>query len=331
MKIPVSEITDKMTAVLKAKGYVDDDIPFIVNMYLGGELRGHTSHGLASFPGFANDDFSDCAKPEVVKETHSVFLLDAKSRSGNVVGRWAADEAVKRARAEVAGISIIKNMDSWLRPGAIAEYIADQGLVALVVNSGGGASIAPPGGYDAVVGTNPIAYGIPTDEGSLVVDMATAKRAWGQVRLANKYGTKLPQDSFYDKSGNVTLDPKEAWSVMPFGDYKGFSLALFIEMMCGAFIGMPMMIDSKNTGSQYGARLLDRGGIIVAFDPAQIGSLEDLKAANSDLIRRIKATHARGGETIRIPGEEATRLHALRIQDGSLEIPDELWAEIKEL
>jgi len=331
MKIPIADITDKMTAVLQAKGYAADDIPFIINMYLGGELRGHTSHGLASFAGFANDDFSDRAEPEVLKQTHSVFMVDAKARSGNVIGKRAADEAVKRAKEEIAGISIIKNMDSWLRPGAIAEYIADQGLVALVINSGGGASVAPPGGFDAVVGTNPIAYGVPTHEGSLVVDMATAKRAWGQVRLANKYGTELPPDSFYDKTGKVTLDPKEAWSVMPFGDYKGFSLALFIEMMCGAFVGMPMMITDSNTGSQFGVRMLDRGGIIVAFDPAQIGSLDDFKAANSDLIRRIKATHARDGESIRIPGEEATRVRAENINQGSLEIPDELWQEINGL
>ena len=78
-------------------------------------------------------------------------------------------------------------MDSWLRPGAIAEYIADQGYLAVVTNSGGGTAVAPPGGFDPVLGTNPIAYGIPTTDGSLVVDMATAKLAW--AALASQIST----------------------------------------------------------------------------------------------------------------------------------------------
>ncbi len=221
MQVPISEITNKMKSILKAKGYDDADIPFIINMYLGGELRGHTSHGLASFPGFAKENFSALEKPEVIKETHSLFMMDAKSNPGNVVGRHAADEAIKRAKQEGVGVSIIKSMNNWLRPGAIAEYVAEKDLVAIVVNNGRGAAVAPPGGYDPVTDTNPIAYGIPTDDGALVVDMATSKRAWGQVRVANKYGTDLPADTFYDNQGNVTVDPERAWSVMSFGDPGG--------------------------------------------------------------------------------------------------------------
>jgi len=239
MNVSISDLKAKMTSVLQTKGYADADIPFLIDMYLGGELRGHTSHGLASFVGFAKEEKPELPKPEVIKATAACFYIDAKSNSGTLVGKRAADEAITRARQEITGTAIIKNMDSWLRPGAIAEYIADQGFVALVMNSGGGAAVAPPGGYEAVTGTNPIAYGIPTNDGPLVVDMATSKRAWGQVRLANKYGTDLPADTFYDSEGNVTLDPKKANSVMPFGDYKGFSLALLVELCavrCSAWI-----------------------------------------------------------------------------------------------
>src|SRR6266702_844669 len=187
MQISITAIKTKMHDVLAAKGYDETDIPFLIDMYLGGELRGHTSHGLASFPGFVSEALS-LDKPEVIKETHAFFMIDAKSNPGAIVGRRAADEAIARAKTEIAGFSMIKNMDSWLRPGAIAQYIADQGYVAIVINDGGGTSIAPPGGFDPTLGTNPIAYSIPTEDAALVVDMATAKRAWGQVRLANKYG-----------------------------------------------------------------------------------------------------------------------------------------------
>lgn len=330
MRVTIADITDKMTEVLKAKGHAAEDIDFLINMYLGGELRGHTSHGLASFAGFVNADFSNLEKPEVVKETHSFFMIDAKSQSGNVVGRRAADEAIKRAKQEGVGVSIIKNMDRWLRPGAIAEYVADQDLVAVVVSSNG-AKVAPPGGYDPVIGTNPLAYGIPTDDGALVVDMATSKQAWGQVRLANKYGTDLPADTFYDSQGNVTIDPGQVWSVMPFGDYKGFSLALLIEVLCGSLAGMPMMMDDISTAKAFGAKMPEVGGMIIVIDPAQTVGLAEFKKSNSELVEKIKATRARQGEEIRIPGEKAGREHAAKLKAGSIDIPEELWQEIRRL
>ncbi len=331
MRVAIADITEKMTNVLESKGFVKSDIPFMIEMYLGGELRGHTSHGLASFPGFIKEDFSKLPEPEVIKETASFFLVDAKGRSGNEIGKRAADEAIKRAKKEVVGTAMIKNMDSWLRPGAIAKYIAGQGFLAIIVNSGGGASIAPPGGFDSVLGTNPIAYGIPTDDGPLVVDMATAKRAWGQVRLANKYGTDLPADSFYDDEGNVTIDSKKAWSVMPAGEYKGFSLALLIEIMCGSLLGMPMMINTQNAGSTYGTNLLERGGFIFAIDPEQTVGLEKFKRANSELISKIKGTRARKGEQIRIPGEDGSARHSSQLADGYMEVAREVWDEIRNL
>ena len=332
MKIAIKDLSEKMRKVLKAKGFKEDDIDFLVEMYLGGELRGHTSHGLASFPGFVKDDWSNLDEPEIIKETSSTFMIDAKSNPGAIVGKRAADEAIKRAKNEMVGTAIIKNMDSWLRPGAIAQYIADQGFLAVVVNDGGGTSIAPPGGYDSVLATNPVAYGIPTANEALVVDMATSKRAWGQVRLANKYGTDLPADTFYNDKGEVTLDPKQAYSVMPFGGYKGFALAMLIEIMCGSMVGMDnMMFETNAAGSNFGVKLQDRGGFILVIDPSQTAGGYDFKSANSELIDKIKATNTLPGETIRIPGEEAGKLQKERQEAGQIEIPDELWEEISSL
>ncbi len=319
-----------MVSVLKGKGYADADIPFLIDMYLGGEIRGHKSHGLASFPGFAKEDNAGLPDTEVLKATDAFFYIDAKSNLGTIVGKRAADEAIVRAKKQVIGMAAIRNMDSWLRPGAIAQYIAEQDFVAIVMNSGGGAAVAPPGGFDPVTGTNPIAYGIPMDGVPLVVDMATSKRAWGEVRLANKYGTDLPEDTFYDEDGNVTLDPGKAWSVMSFGDYKGFSLALLVEIMCSSLVGMDMMVESTG-GNKFGQKMPDRGALILVIDPSQTTVLEDFKKAISGYIEKIKATRSLKGEQIRIPGDSAGAKQADSLKTDSVEIPGELWDEIKRL
>jgi L-2-hydroxycarboxylate dehydrogenase (NAD+) len=319
-----------MSEVLTDKGYLKDDIPFLINMYLGGELRGHTSHGLASFVSFAQGEVEKHDEPIVIKDGHALYALDAKGASGNVIGRRMADEAIKRAKAEGVGTVMIRDMDSWLRPGAIAEYIAERGYMAMVVNSGGGTSVAPPGGFDATLGTNPIAYGIPTDDEPLVVDMATAKHAWGQVRLANKYGTPLPPDAFYDDKGEITRDGAGAYSVKAFGEYKGYALALMIEMLTGSLLGVPMMIESTS-GSTFAGKLPRRGAVIIAFDPAVMVEPEVFKRENSELLAKIKKSQALDGEEIRIPGVHAGELKALRIANDEIELPDELWRGISEL
>lgn len=331
MKVKVSEVREKMKNILFAKGYNADDVPFLVEMYLGGELRGHTSHGLASFPSFAKASYSPSTEAKAIKETDSCFFIDAKSNIGAVVGKRAADEAIRRAKKSIVGSAIVKNMDSWLRPGGVAEYIANQGFVALVFNNGGEAAVAPPGGYDPVTGTNPIAYGIPLSSGTLVVDMATSKRAKGQIRLANKYGTALPPDSFYDNQGNITIDPKEAYSILPFGEYKGFALALFVEMLCGSLVGMPTMIEADPSNTSFGGKTPERGAVILVIDPEQTVGLEKFKQANEELIERIKSTRNRKNEQIRIPGEKAAAEMAAKQKNDLLEIPDELWAEIQSL
>jgi L-2-hydroxycarboxylate dehydrogenase (NAD+) len=331
MKVKVSDVREKMKNVLAAKGYDEDDIPFLVDMYLGGELRGHTSHGLASFPAFAKMTPLPASEPRVIKETGVFFYIDAQSNHGAIVGKRAADEAIARAKKEVIGCAMVKNMESWLRPGGIAEYIADQGFVALVSNSGGEAAVAPPGGYDPVTGTNPIAYGIPTTSGPLVVDMATSKRAKGQIRLANKYGTSLPPDSFYDAQGNITIDPSEAYSLLSFGEYKGFALAMFLEILCGSLVGMPMMIQADPSNNAFGGKTPERGGFILVIDPEQTVGLEKFKQTNEQFITNIKTSRTLQNEEIRIPGEKASNEFSNKQDRDQLEIPDELWSEIQAL
>lgn len=330
MQVPISELKAKMTDILSKRGYAKDDTPFIIDMYLGGEVIGHTTHGLASFPGFVNQDFSGLPEPEVIKDTRALFMIDAKSNSGNIVGRRAADEAIKRAKSEGVGVAIIKNMDVLLRPGGVAQYIAEQGFMGIVMESGGAANIAPPGGYDPVIGTNPIAYGIPMEGAPLVVDMAMSKRAWGNVRLAKKYGKDLPEDTFYNDKGEVTLNPEDAHSVMAAGEHKGFALALLIEILCGSALGMDMMVSSKAQNT-FGNKLPERGAYILVTDPSQTSGAGTFVQENTALIKNIKATRAVPGQAIRIPGDSAKSRQATAEAEDSLELPDELWEEIKGL
>jgi L-2-hydroxycarboxylate dehydrogenase (NAD+) len=329
MQVTIVALKSIMHDVLAAKSYNDEEITFIIDMYLGGELRGHVSHGLAKFPGFAKKEKLD-AKQEIIKSTPACYYVDAKSGSGILIGKQAADEAITRARQQITGTALIRNMGSWLRPGGIAYYIADKGFVAIVFNSGGIATVAPPGGYDPVAGTNPLAYGIPTSEGALVVDMATSKRAWGEVLLANTYGTDLPADTYFDRDGNETRDPKYAKSAKPFGEYKGFSIVLLIEILCGALVGMEMPVQ-HDLDRSFGQTLPARGAFILVIDPEQTIGRDAFTQATSAYIDLIRNSNPLPGQQVRIPGDTAGQNQAKHLAEGTIDIADDLWDQLQTL
>lgn len=327
MQVTIDALKSIMHDLLTAKGYDDEETKFITNMYLGGELRGHVSHGLAKFPGFAKKEKS-VVKLDIIKSTPACYYVDAKFGSGILIGKLAADEAIDRAKQQVIGTALIKNMDSWLRPGGIAQYIADQGFIAIVINSGGIATVAPPGGYDPVAGTNPLAYGIPTSEGALVVDMATSKRAWGEVLLANTYGTDLPADTYFDHDGNETRDPKQAKSAKPFGEYKGFSIVLLIEIICGALVGMDMAVQ-HDLDRSFGQTLPARGAFILVIDPEQTIGLRAFTQVTSAYINLIRNSNPLPDQLVRIPGDAAGLKQTKHLAEGVIDIPDELWGQLQ--
>lgn len=329
MLIEISEIQKTMSKILTKQGYSTRDVELIIDVYLGGEIRGQQTHGLAPFPAFAKQDFSQCPEPEVILHTHSVFYINANGNPGITIARRAADAAIEIAQTEGVGTAIIKNMHDWSRPGAIANYVANNKCVGVVTNIASGKAVAPPGGYDPTLGTNPIAFAIPTIDKPLEIEMATAKRAWGNIRIANKFGTDLPEDTFLTNTGESATKPGEAHSVKAFGEHKGFAISMLISLLNGPMLGDSMMIEADAT--DFSKPWPPNSGMITVYNPELFGGYEAFVEEVSNGMAEIKATHPLPNQEIRIPGEGAGELSNTVMNVGSIEVPPELWDEIRSL
>ena len=173
------------------------------------------------------------------------------------------------------------------------------------------------GGSTPVIGTNPISIVIPTDKNPIIADMATSKRAWGEVREAKRGVKELPAESFYDKNGNFATDPNEVCAAASMGGYKGFAIGLLIEIMSGSFVDMTMSDNSKKT----------RGATILVMDPNFTVGAGKFMTANANLVDKIHGS----GENASIPGDRSTKTREQNLQNGYLEIDDELWHEIVDI
>jgi len=326
MKRSISEIKQRLLAALAKRGVSHEDSEMIADEYLTGEMMGRKTHGLNSFPSLLNVINGPLKSPEITRETHSLIVVEANGIPGAVVGKWAVEKLVKKAETEGVAVGLIKNMITWLRPGTIAKYVSSFDMIGMVMNNGGSPMTAPPGGFDPVIGTNPIAIGIPTSADPIIADMATAKKAWGEVRIAKKEGAALPEETFFDASGNFATNPDDAYSVAAMGDYKGFALGLLIEILTSSFMDRPFGLASVKKDE----RTMTRGGVIIILNPALTSKIANFKQENSDLVSKIKQSKKLAGvDEIFLPGEKSTGLYNENLKLGELEVSDDLWEQIQ--
>jgi len=323
MKVKIDKLRDLLISILVHYKISKSEAEIIADEHLEGELQGKRSHGLMAFPSLIKKLPFKSGKVVIKKKTSSFIFVDANKNFGAVVGKQFADQAISMAKKQGVAMVSIRNMITWLRPATIAQQIAKQKMIGLVVNSGGNSMIAPPGGFTPVIGTNPIGIGIPSDGNDIVIDMATSKRAWGEVRKAISDKTNLPADTYFDSKGNFTLDPLKAISVIASGDYKGFSLALLIEILTGSFIDMPM---SQDKVKKMDYRTLPRGGVILVFNPRFSTSLNKFKKENKKLAEKIRHSKKRkGSRVILVPGDRAMSKKNSYIRSGNIDVQENLW------
>ncbi|MBI4999864.1 Ldh family oxidoreductase [Candidatus Gottesmanbacteria bacterium] len=280
-----------------------------------------------AFPALVeNVNFLKKEPPQVVKETPSLIYVDGRGNIGSLVVDFALKNLLEKIKTSGVVMVALFNSTPVLRSGSIAKNLAERGFLTLIFENGGKEMTAPPGGIDPILATNPIGIGIPTAKDPIVIDMATSKRAWGEVRLAKRFRHKLPPETYLDKNGNFTLDPDKAYSVVPMADYKGFALALAIEIMTGSLVNSLMGVRKNIPGTYQAAR---RGLIIIVVDPSCFTNINKFRKENSKLIRMVKQSRKmKGTERILIPGERARNNLKKNLKEGYLEIEETLYQKL---
>jgi LDH2 family malate/lactate/ureidoglycolate dehydrogenase len=258
-------------------------------------------------------DAPDFQKPrgpvQIIRESSVSALMDGGHNTGMLAVHYATEEAIKRATQH--GVAIICLSNSWMsgRSAYYCEAIARAGLIGIHTVSAP-AMVAPFGGAKAALGTNPIAFGFPSDDDPLVIDMGTSAFMGTDLQFRERLDASIPEGVAVDPDGQPTTNAAAArlGALLPFGGpdggYKGFGLALAMDAL-GAL-----------TAGVRGADEIS-GYLIIAFKPDLFLPLADYRKELSDRIATIKATPLLDGfNEIRIPGERAYRLRREMRRDG---------------
>lgn len=317
MKIALDDLRQKMVTTL-TKNLSKVDAEAVAEVLLWADMSGIRPMGIAKMIGSEPvQDQKSTAPLEVVRNTKLSQLIKAHGAPAPLVSRQATDIAIQKAKDH--GFGMVGVSGTFTSSCALSYYvdrIAKQNLIGIVMSRAGG-SVAPFGSADPLFGTNPMAYGFPTDDGPLLFDMTTSPMTWTGLVLAKARGERLPEGMAIDKNGNPTTDPAEALTgaMFPFDHgYKGSGLSMIVEIMAGPLVASAYC-DYQTTQ--------DYGNIFIAIDPELLVDIADFKAEMSDMAKKIKASRKQKGvEEIRLPGERSRKAREEAQKTGMVDVEE---------
>jgi uncharacterized oxidoreductase len=332
--IRLDPLRNAMREVVRGFGSDPREVDLVADALIEANLRGHDSHGIGMLPRYADafreGELKVNGHVTVRIDTGTLLGLDGGAAFGQVVGREAMTLGIERARQHGSCIVALGNAHHLGRIGEWAEMAVAAGLVSMhFVNVISRPIVAPWGGRDARLGTNPFAVGIPVEGGEpFVLDLATSVIAQGKTRVAHNKGVPLPPGQMLDDHGRATTDPAYGvvpplGALLPFGEHKGFGLSLACELLGGALAaGMSVQ------GAADGKRRVLNGMLAVVIDPAAIADAARFQEQMKATIEWVKASPPREGvERVLTAGEPERAAREARTANG-IPVDDATWNEI---
>ena len=258
IRIVGSNLVDWAVGVFRAAGCDVEEARTIAASLTRSNLTGHDSHGIGMLPMYIRHihagEVRTGQSPQVVIDTGAMLTLDAHRGFGAVAGRYAMTIAIERARLHGCAVVGTHNAHHLGRIGQWAEQCADADLASLhFVNVLSPPRVAPWGGMDARLVTNPVCLGIPDGPTPIVLDYATSAIAIGKARVAYEKGEQVPKDVLIDSAGRPTTDPRALFvepigALLPFAQHKGFAMAVMCELLGGMLSGGQVQCDAHRSG-----------------------------------------------------------------------------------
>jgi LDH2 family malate/lactate/ureidoglycolate dehydrogenase len=323
-------------ALLVAAGAPPPEAEIVMRHSVDANLAGHDSHGIIQIPTYIDriqvGHIVPGAPWTIVQESSTTTVIDGHWGFGYTVTERAMQMTIEKAdRANVAAATVFRQGHI----GRLASYTlmaAEANMIGLITADSGRSAkqVAPFGGREARIGTNPLSIAIPSDlDGPLFLDMATSAVAAGKISLAVSRGESIPLGWIVDRDGKATTDPNQlrhGGALLPLGGkegYKGSGLAAIVEILCGLLTGLGFGIEPSGRHND--------GCFIAVFKVEAFRPLAQFKREVADFARYLKATApAEGSPGVLYPGEIEHLREQERRQTG-VDVEDATWQKLRSL
>lgn len=338
MLIKAPDLLSYVAQIFVAGGCSAAEADIVAGHLVEANLTGHDSHGIAMIPQYVKSLRGGEVKPgtigKLVRRDGPILVYDGERGWGQVVAKAATEIAVDAARSSGVAILALRNSHHIGRIGAYGEMCAAAGLVSVhFVNAiGHWPRVAPFGGRDARLPTNPFCVAVPAtaSKPQMILDMATSRIAMGKVRVARNAGKPVAEGHLLDAAGDPTTNPavmfdEKPGALLPFGEHKGYGLALACEILAGAFTGGGTIQPANKRG---GAPLNNMMTFVI--DPALTTDMDWARREIDLLVDYVTDSPPQSSDNpVLIPGDPERATKAERLRDG-LPVDDGTWSQVIE-
>lgn len=304
-----AQLEEFSTKVFLALGIPEEDAKVTAHILAQADLRGIDSHGVARLPIYAKrlklGLINKRPNIKVLHEKAGGAIVDGDNGLGQVVAHKAMRLCLKKAKENGVAAVGVRNSNHFGIGAYYAMMALDEDMIGIMATNTS-PLMAPFGGKEPLLGTNPIAMAVPAGkEFPIVLDMATSLVPRGKIEIFARKGKKLPLGWAIDTDGRPTQDPAEALkgTLLPMGGPKGYGLSMMVDLFAGVLAGAAV---GGNIGSLFGN--MDRpqnvGHFMMAIDVSSFKPLDEFKATMDDYIRTVKdSAPAEGVKELFLPGE----------------------------
>jgi len=308
-------VADVLTAVGVARG----DASIVADCLVTANLSGIDSHGVVRLAHYVSrlENGTVKARPELefARVSPSLGVMDGDDGLGHVVMYRACTQAMELAADSGSGVVIVQNSSHCGMMGFYVKRVVEQGFAALMMTATD-AFLIPYGARKPFFGTNPIAFGFPSDGTPVILDMATTSIPYGKVALAKTEDRPIPSDWGFDEGGEPTSDPNQVAGLHPIAGPKGSGLAMIIDIFSSVLSGMPW---GPHINAMYGDMAEPRklGHFIWLLDINRVMPLEQFTQRVGDMLGEFSALPtAEGFERVFFPGQLEDEMRRMRAVGG---------------
>lgn len=336
VRVPAGYLQGFMTDVFAGVGVPRDEAAVCAEVLALSDLRGIESHGINRCKPIYYDRIragvlNPVTRFEVVRERRAVAVVDGHNGMGHVVGRRCMQMAIDKAREYGIGMVTARNSTHYGIAGYYPLMAIEAGMIG-ITGTNARPSIAPTFGVEPMLGTNPLTFGMPSDDPfPFVLDCATSVAQRGTIELYERDGLDTPPGWVIDRQGRTRTDTAQILkdltageaALIPLGGigdetagYKGYGYATVVEILSSALQAANFM--KGLLGVKDGAKApIELGHFFIAVDVASFTEPEDFRRRVGAILRELRASaKAPGRDRIYTAGEKEYEAELDRRQNG---------------
>jgi hydroxycarboxylate dehydrogenase B len=327
--IEPAKLVTLVAETMQGAGCARDEANTIGRRLVDSNCVGHDSHGVirvGKYLEWVREGWlHPNQEPSLVVDTDALAIVDGQRGFGQVIGEFATRLGISKAKKTGIAMIGLRNCGHLGRVGDWAEMAAAEGQVSLhFLNTSGAQRVAPFGGRDRRLSTNPISIGVPIEHGDpVILDVTTSTVAEGKLMVAVNKGEQVPQGWIIDRDGAPTTDPKafyDGGALLTVGAHKGSGLSIVTDLLAGAV--------STGRSSDPGDPVLRNNMLSIYIAPAVYSPDGWVTAEARRFIDWVKASPPMNrGEPVLAPGDVERRTRAERLRNG-VPIDDKTLADL---